>query len=109
MRSMKKDPPKVSIIIVNFNGLAHLRRCLSSVLRSNCSSFEIIVVDNASSDRSVKTIQKEFREHLNVITLIPLSSNFGFSIGNNVGASRARGKFIFLLNNDTEIDRDCIK
>ena len=109
MQSTTKNPLKVSIIIVNFNGLAHLKRCLSSVLNSDYGSIEIIVVDNASTDGSVEIIQEEFRGHSNIITLIPLRSNLGFSVGNNVGASIAKGEFLFLLNNDTEIDKDCIK
>lgn len=92
----------VSIVIVNYNGLGFLEPCIDSIVNKVTVPFEIIIVDNASSDGSVEFIRNKFPE----IKLIASSVNNGFAVGNNIGAQFAHGKYILLLNNDTELMSD---
>jgi len=96
--------PFVSIIMLNYNGKAFLEACLSSIfkIRYPRSSYEIILVDNASSDGSVEYIRKNFP----LIRLLALNKNYGFTEGNNKGAKLAQGDFIVFLNNDTIVDEN---
>ncbi|RLD39203.1 MAG: hypothetical protein DRI74_01565 [Bacteroidetes bacterium] len=89
---------KLSIIIVNYNGEGYLKACFDSIYY-HCKgfSFEIIVVDNNSSDKSVSIIETEYPN----IQLIKNKKNTGFAAANNTGAAQAKGDFILLLNNDT--------
>jgi GT2 family glycosyltransferase len=106
--SANQDQPILSIVIVNFNGFTYLKKSVSSLLRSTYSSYQIIIVDNASSDESVLRFQKEFGEDLKKIQILSLTRNYGFSIANNIGAKKAKGKYILFLNNDTEIEPSCL-
>jgi len=89
--------PKVSIIIINFNGKHHLESCLESLLKINYNNTEIIIVDNNSTDDSVNFISKNFP---NVI-LIKLNENKGFAEPNNIASKVATGDLLLFLNNDT--------
>ncbi|WP_445634874.1 N-acetylglucosaminyl-diphospho-decaprenol L-rhamnosyltransferase [Nostoc sp. DSM 114161] len=90
----------VSIILVNYNGAELLPDCLNSIQKFiDIPSYEIIVVDNASSDSSVELIAEKFPQ----VRLIKQTQNRGFGAGNNAGAKVASGKFLFLLNTDTII------
>lgn len=91
----QKDP-EFSIIIVNWNGKDFLSRCLLSVREQTFKDYEIILVDNGSSDGSVELVQSDFPE----VTLILLDENQGYASGNNLGAQNANGKWLVLLNND---------
>lgn len=90
-------PPTFSILIVNYNGERYLRPLLESIFSQSYSSFEVIVLDNASTDRSL-SILRRYSKH---IRLIRLSHNCGFSQGNNRAYRLARGARLLLLNNDT--------
>lgn len=95
--------PKISIIILNWNGLNDTIECLSSVMKLDYPNFEVVVVDNGSTDNSVEVIKKRFSE----VTLIATGKNLGFAEGNNVGIRYAinnTAEFILLLNNDTIVD-----
>lgn len=88
----------LSIIIVNWNTSALLLQCLNSIYSSGSRfSFEVIVVDNGSSDDSVSMIGTNFPS----VILIKNARNLGFAHGNNQGLSIAKGKYIMLLNSDT--------
>ena len=89
--------PFCSVIIVNYNGKHLLRGCLSAVLSQAYDGFEVIVVDNASTDDSAAYIETNFP----AVTLVRSPRNAGFAGGNNAGVRRARGELIVLLNNDT--------
>ena len=87
----------ISIIIVNFNGKSFLKDCLASVLRQDYPAFEIIVVDNASTDGSIEFLNENFPQ----ARVIKSNKNLGFAGGNNFGVKNAKGEMIVLLNNDT--------
>ena len=88
----------LSILIVNYNGENFLNNCINSI-QENCQgiAFEILVVDNHSSDKSIDLIKKNFPE----VKLIENNENLGFARGNNIGVSQSNGNYILLLNNDT--------
>lgn len=97
----------VSIIIVNYNTGEFLRECLSSVYNfvSKKVAYEVIVVDNASTDNSVEIVKKDFPQ----VLLLTSTLNIGFSRGNNVGIKRAKGKYILFLNPDTVMQKDTLE
>lgn len=102
---MNKNSPNVSIIIVSWNVKDFLSECLKSVVRhTKGTSYEIIVVDNASHDESVSMIKREFPE----VRLIENTTNKGFGAANNQGIRIARGQEIVFLNPDTKLVSDVI-
>ncbi|MBI3361122.1 MAG: glycosyltransferase family 2 protein [Chloroflexi bacterium] len=90
----------ISIVIPNWNGLAHLPACLASLGAQTYSDFEIIVADNASTDGSRECLAREHPE----ARVIALDRNHGFTGACNAGLRAARGEIAVLLNNDTEAD-----
>ena len=96
---MKTDP-LVSIIIVNYNGKSYLEKCLFSLNKVTYPQFEIILVDNCSSDDSIDFVKM----HYPSILIIELERNFGFAYPNNIGAKNAKGELLLFLNNDTYVE-----
>lgn len=90
----------VSIIILNYNAGKLLVDCVDSIMQSKYRDFEIIVVDNASKDKSHLECKKLFPD----IRLIENHENLGYCEGNNVGIRKASGKFVAILNPDTTVD-----
>lgn len=89
----------VSIILVNYNGLALTEACIDSIVASEGGlSYEIIVVDNGSEDGSVEVLSQDSR-----ITFIPMGRNAGFGFANNEGLKVASGRNVLFLNNDTVV------
>ncbi|MCX6138972.1 MAG: glycosyltransferase family 2 protein [Ignavibacteriales bacterium] len=97
--------PPVSIIILNHNGKNFLDACLTGVLAQAYPAFEIILVDNGSSDGSVEFVREKFP----AIRVVALESNQGFAGGNNRGVEAARHDLIVLLNNDTRVEEGWLK
>ena len=97
----KKTNPKVSIIIVHFNGFSVLKNCLDSLKTIKGVSFEVIVVDNSSKDDSVADLKKYKSQY--PLNIIESKSNLGFAGGNNLGVTEAKSEYILLLNNDTTV------
>ena len=96
----------LSIIIVNYNGAPFIQGCLDSVFGSHTDyGYEVIIVDNASRDGSVAIL----RACGHPVTLIENATNLGFSAANNQGVAQSTGRYIFLLNNDTVVERDTIQ
>jgi GT2 family glycosyltransferase len=87
----------ISIIILNYNAGKLLNDCVSSIFSSDIKDFEIIVVDNMSSDNSHQECKKKFKN----IILIENKKNLGYCEGNNVGLRVAKGEFVLILNPDT--------
>ena len=111
--------PDLSIVIVNWNVRDLLRRCLQSINpksqwangQNHIGSFvidhlaiEVIVVDNASTDGSVEMVRREFPQ----VRLIACEVNLGYTGGNNRGISASQGRYILLLNPDTEVVGDAL-
>lgn len=97
---MEHTYPLVSIISINFNGpdvTAEMIRSFDGVTYPN---YEIIIVDNASTRGNVDQLKEDFPS----IKLIKSKENLGFAGGNNLGIREAKGDYILLLNNDTEVD-----
>ena len=95
----------VSIILVNYNGAQVAIDCLHSIQKHLHSvPYEVIVVDNASTDQSADLIEKTFP----TVQLIRQSKNVGFGAGNNLGARVASGQYLFLLNTDTVLTCDLL-
>jgi len=91
--------PRVSVIVVNWNGREHLEVCLDSLAQQTFHDFEVILVDNGSVDDSVAFV----REKYPWVRLVSLSVNSGFATGNNRGFEHADGDYIVTLNNDTKV------
>lgn len=89
-------PELASVIIVNHNGAHLLHECLEALLRQTHPSYEVIVVDNGSTDKSEQLVREKFP----TVHFLKLGANLGFSGGNNRGIEAARGVYIVLLNND---------
>lgn len=95
--------PFVSIIILAHNSLKFLPKCLTSILNANYSNFEVILVDNASTDGSLEYVRKNFSYDPR-LKIISNKANLGFAEGNNVGVKLAKGEYLFFLNVDTIVD-----
>lgn len=103
MRLAEEPRPRVSIILLNLNGYQDTRDCLESLQQVAYPNFDVIVVDNGSSDDSSARLQKEFPS----IKLLGSKENLGFTGGNNLGIEHvlANGAaYVLLLNNDTVVD-----
>jgi len=99
---------RVAIVVLNWNGSNDTQMCLSSLRQLNYDNYEVIVVDNGSSDDSVDRIGSDFPE----VTLMETGENQGFAGGCNRGISHALSNsadFIWLLNNDTIVDPDALR
>jgi len=93
------DAPLVSVIVLSYNRRDEMRECLQSVMGQDYANFEIVVLDNGSSDGSVEMLRDEFPD----ITLITLDENVGACAGRNRALERARGSLVFQMDNDATI------
>jgi hypothetical protein len=96
--------PKVSIIILNWNGVEDTMECLESLKKITYPNYEVIIVDNASSGNDVNILREKYGEYIHVIAN---DKNSGFPEGCNIGMRHALGKgtdYLLLLNNDTIVD-----
>ena len=89
----------VTVVVVSYNTRALTLQCLKSVFRQNHVAYEVIVVDNASSDNSAKEIIRSFPK----VELIENIENKGFASANNQAIKGAKGRYILLLNSDTKL------
>ena len=103
--SNMENNPLVSVIIVNYNGKTYLEKCLESLMKINYKNYEIILVDNNSTDTSIEFVKNTYPS----ITIIKLNDNYGFAEPNNIGAKNAKGDYLLFLNNDTEVNADFIE
>ena len=106
---------KVSVVIPNFNGKHFLKDCLASLSDQDEYINEVIIIDNGSTDGSQDFIKNEIIANLNFtddfnfkIDLIENKDNLGFSTAVNQGIKNSTSELVFLINNDVEVDKDCI-
>ena len=95
--------PDFSVLIVNYNGGAYLQGAIDSLKAQTHRSFEVMVIDNASVDDSIATLDTR---GLPAFTLMAEAENHGFARGNNLAAEKASGRWIALLNPDAVADPD---
>ncbi|MED4889246.1 glycosyltransferase [Lysinibacillus fusiformis] len=99
--------PKVSIVIVTYNNWSYTKQCLESLIRNNeYSNFEIIIVDNNSTDETKLQLARIANPNIKVV-FSPV--NLGFAGGNKAGCNLATGEYIILLNNDTIVTQNWIE
>jgi GT2 family glycosyltransferase len=97
---------KLSIIMVNWNSLGYLRKCLKSVNEHvRDLSFEIIVVDNASPESGIEALNADFPK----VVVIKSAINLGFAGANNLGFAKSSGEYVLFLNPDTELIDNAFK
>ncbi len=96
---MEFTKPLISIIILNYNGIKFLKVLFDSLLKTTYSNYEIIMVDNYSTDDSVNFVQKNYPS----VKVYGTGKNLGYAGGNNFGIKKANGEIILLLNNDIEV------
>jgi GT2 family glycosyltransferase len=89
--------PRVSVVIPNYNGAAWLPGCLDALAAQTFEDYEILLVDNGSTDHSVPLLRERYAH----VQLIPLERNRGFAEAVNIGSRAARGQYVALLNTDT--------
>ncbi|HEY3352967.1 MAG TPA: glycosyltransferase family 2 protein [Polyangia bacterium] len=95
--------PAASVIVLNWNGRALLPACLDALAAQRYRDFETLVVDNGSTDGSLELLAS-----CPAIRVLALGENVGFAAGNNRGIEASTGRFVILLNNDTEADPDFV-
>lgn len=95
----------VSIIIVNWNGLDHLKKCLLSLSKLTYKNIELIIVDNNSTDESVSFIREKYPNANIVIN----KENLGYAEANNIGYKKSTGDYVLFLNNDTIVTKKIIE
>lgn len=97
------NSPLVSIIVVNWNGAKVLKNCLESISKIEYRNWELVVVDNGSTDQSNKLYESLKLKNKKIIKN---EKNLGYAKANNQGFRKASGKYILLLNNDTKVKKD---
>ncbi len=96
---------KLTVIILNFETSNLLNQCLKSIFKYGCKySFQVWVVDNSSSDNSVKMVEENHPQ----VVLTQNKDNLGFAGGNNVALKKTDAEYVLLLNSDTEIFEDSL-
>ncbi len=107
MKEIKESAPKVSIVILNWNQKDKTLACLRSLKKISYPCYEVVLVDNGSTDDSVNAVKEEFPE----IEIIENKRNLGVAGGRNVGINYVQEKgtdYVLLLDNDTIVDKDFI-
>lgn len=97
---MNSISAKATVVILNWNGLAYLEHCLSTVLAQTYPNFEVVLVDNGSTDGSAGWVADHFPQ----VRVIALTENLGFAAGNNQAIAQSDGEYVVTLNNDTWVE-----
>ncbi len=105
-----KEQIKLSIIIVNYNTYHLTKQTIESIINKPIPfTYEIILVDNASSDGSIQELKEDFKSRKDFIHIIENTANLGFGKANNIGMEQSSGAYILLLNSDTVVVEDCLE
>ncbi|MCK4470571.1 MAG: glycosyltransferase family 2 protein, partial [Anaerolineae bacterium] len=94
--------PRVSVVILNWNGRRYLEDCLTSLQDQTFTDFDVILVDNGSTDGSVEWVAERFPQ----VRVIRNETNVGFAAGNNQAIRASQAEFVATLNNDTRVEPD---
>ena len=97
--------PKVSVLVLGWNGKKYFDDCLGSLLAQTYRDYEVVLVDNASTDGSVEYIKKKFKN----VRIMKLGRNYGFSGGYNRAIKKINSEYVVLLNQDTKVDKNFLK
>lgn len=100
MVNVRKEP-KVSVIVVNYNGIQFIDNCLRSLLNQSYQNYEIIFIDNASNDGSFDYAKSNFKQ----VKVFQTSKNIGYFGGALVGVENSNGDYLAFLNTDIEVDK----
>ncbi len=103
-----RKTPSISIVIANYNGENYLRTCLTSLLKSSITNYEVIVIDNNSTDNSMK-IAGEFAKKDSRIRILKNKVNIGVPASRNIAISHCSGEVVIFLDNDTEVKKDSLE
>ncbi|MBA7618477.1 hypothetical protein ES703_25804 [subsurface metagenome] len=107
--NLKNVNKLVSINILTYNAQGLIEPCLNSVLKQTYPNIEILIIDNASTDNTLKVISK-FVPHSQIgVGLIENKKNLGFATGHNIGIKQSRGGYVLCLNQDIVLDKDFVK
>lgn len=104
---MSETSKTVSVIVPVFNAALYLRECIESVLKQSFTDFEVICVDDGSTDDSLKILE-EYAAKDPRITIISLAQNRGVSVACNAGVNAAKGKYLYRLDSDDKIDPELL-
>ncbi len=96
---------KISISLVAYNAEKYIRKCLNSVFAQTFQDFEVIIIDNVSSDNTVKIVKKEYPK----CKVIENKENAGFAKGHNQGIRAAKGELVLCLNQDVFLDKNFLQ
>jgi GT2 family glycosyltransferase len=97
--------PKISLIVLNWNGRSWLKNCFASIYQQDFKNFEVILVDNNSTDNSVNYTKRCWPK----VKILALEKNLGYVGANNLAAQKAQGEYLLFLNNDTKIQSGFLK
>src|SRR5689334_10768707 len=96
LKIMDKLSPLVSVIIVYWNGVNYIDRCLNALFAQTVQDFEVILVNNGSTDHSIAGIETRWPQ----VQILHMDQNLGFAAANNIAAKAAKGEWLALLNTD---------
>lgn len=104
IRYKLKGSPLITIVIPNKDHASDLKRCVYSILeKSTYTNYEIIIVENNSTEKATFDLYEELKETSDKVSVVTFEGEFNYSAVNNFGVSFAKGEYILLLNNDTEV------
>jgi len=102
---LSEEHPRVSLLILNYNGKNHLENCLKSVFGIDYSNFEVRLIDNGSTDGSVEFVRKNYPQ----VKIVEHGVNHGFALGYNLVVDSVESEFVAFLNNDVLVEPDWLK
>ncbi len=101
---MTNNVTQIAIVITNWNGRQYLEPCLQSIFAQDFQNFTVFMVDNASTDDSVEFVRRQYPR----VCVLQNDENVGLCAANNRGIMATESEFVLILNNDTELEPDCL-